>query len=287
MPKISVLMTVYNTKEEYLREAIESILNQTYSDFEFIIVDDGSTNNAPKILREYSEKDNRIKIIQGKHKGPAAASNKGWAITSGEYIARMDSDDISLPERFAKQVFFLDNNREYSAVGNNYEIFPKCTIISLLEKPKIMDFLKSCCTIHGSIMMRKKDFTDNNLSYNESLNCAIDYDLWCRAAIKLKFYNIQEVLYRYRVVGQGVTTLKREERKRNTIRIQKTLINQIATTQEEREKLINDLYCKTSITKTFIEKIFSIKNILKFDKKYKVITIFGFEIWICRGKYSV
>ena len=103
MPKISVIMTVYNTEEKYLREAIESVLNQTFSDFEFIIVDDGSTNNAVEVVKSY--RDERIKLVlNGKNLGMAKSSNIGLEMAQGEYIARMDSDDISLPERFEKQV---------------------------------------------------------------------------------------------------------------------------------------------------------------------------------------
>jgi len=104
--KISVVMPVYNTPDEWLKKAIDSILNQTYSNFEFIIIDDGSTNNVPSILKEYQEKDNRIKVILGEHKGISAALNKGLKASRGEYIARMDGDDIAFPERFEKQVKF-------------------------------------------------------------------------------------------------------------------------------------------------------------------------------------
>ena len=113
--KISVLMPVYNTKEEFLRTAIESILNQTYSNFEFIIINDGSTNNAEDVILSY--KDERIVYLKQENKGIVSALNNGWDKASGEYIARMDSDDISLSERFEKQIEFLENNSEYSLVG--------------------------------------------------------------------------------------------------------------------------------------------------------------------------
>ncbi len=112
MPKISVVMPVYNTKEEWLREAIESILNQSYKDFEFIIIDDGSDKSIEPIVNSYN--DARIVLIRQENLGIAKSLNYGFKISKGEYIARMDSDDISLPERFEKQVNFLDKNPQIS-----------------------------------------------------------------------------------------------------------------------------------------------------------------------------
>lgn len=101
---ISVVMTVYNTKEEYLREAIESILNQTYKNFEFIIIDDGSDDYCEQVVMSYQ--DVRIRYYKQDNKGISAARNYGTKLANGEYIAVMDSDDISLPERFEKELFF-------------------------------------------------------------------------------------------------------------------------------------------------------------------------------------
>ena len=119
-PLVSVIMSVYNA-EKFLNSAIESITNQTFTDFEFIIIEDCSTDKTLEILREFKEKDNRIKIIQKeKNEGPKGFIknlNLGLNMAQGKYVARMDSDDISLPERFQKQVIFLENNPEISMVG--------------------------------------------------------------------------------------------------------------------------------------------------------------------------
>ena len=119
-PLVSVIMSVYNG-EKYLVQAIDSILNQTYQNFEFIIIDDCSTDNSSHILQEYAQKDSRIKIIKKEKnigiKGFIKNLNLGISIAKGKYIARMDADDISLPERFQKQVDFLENNPEITLVG--------------------------------------------------------------------------------------------------------------------------------------------------------------------------
>ena len=135
--KISVIMPVYNTKEEYLREAIESILNQTFSDFEFIIINDGSTNNVEDIILSY--KDERIVYIKQENQGIVAALNNAWDKTCGEYIARMDSDDISMPDRFEKQIKFLEAKPEYSLVGGQVRVLGTDKIIKLPTKVEFMD----------------------------------------------------------------------------------------------------------------------------------------------------
>ena len=117
MAKVSVLMSVYNCVEAEMREAIESVLNQTFSDFEFVIVNDGSTDNTPQILAEYANRDSRIKIVEGNHTGFSNALNLGMKNCTGEYIARMDGDDISHPDRLKKQTEFLDNNPDVSILG--------------------------------------------------------------------------------------------------------------------------------------------------------------------------
>ena len=143
MIKISVIIAVYNTKEEYLREAIESILSQRYKDFELLIINDGSTNNVEEVVKSYT--DERIRYFYQENKGVAATRNLGLKEARGEYIAIMDSDDISLPERFEKQIKFLEENPEYSVVGSNAEIINKNKYIIVAREPKLF-YKMSFCT---------------------------------------------------------------------------------------------------------------------------------------------
>lgn len=196
MPKISVVMPVYNTKEEWLREAIESILNQSYKDFEFIIIDDGSDESIEPVVNSYN--DDRIVFIRQNNQGIARSLNSGFKIAKGEYIARMDSDDISMPERFEKQVTFLDNNPQITVLGSWFETFPKKEVYKHPKNPKYLDFTKFCCIAHPSVMLRRSVFEKFNLTYNPNYKCE-DYELWSRAVRILDFYNLQEVLLKYRV----------------------------------------------------------------------------------------
>ena len=118
---VSVIMSNYNTPESYLREAIESVLNQTYADFELIIIDDCSTDNSLEIIREY--KDERIVVLENKENmGITKSLNRGLSVARGEFVARMDADDICFPKRFEKQVQFLKENPGYIVCGAGAEL---------------------------------------------------------------------------------------------------------------------------------------------------------------------
>ena len=276
MPKISVVMPVYNTKEEFLRESIESILNQTYTDFEFIIINDGSTNNCEDIILSY--KDDRIRYVKQHNQGVANTLNNGISIATGEYIARMDSDDISLPQRFEKQINFLDNNSDFSLCGSWYQYFPEEKIAKLIEEPKLLDFYKLNCLGHPTVMFRKADFERFDLKYDSQFVCE-DYELWSRSIKYLKFYNLQEVLLKYRWTGQNISAkagifVKSEK----SIRLN---ILKFLTCDDELQNEISNILLPTVKDKTtLIEKIFSIKN--SANRIYKIITILGIKIKLKR-----
>lgn len=281
---VSVVMAVYNTKEEYLRSAIDSILAQTYKDFEFIIINDGSTNNAEEVILSYS--DERIKYYKQENKGLPKSLNFGIETAQGEYIARMDSDDIALPNRLEKEINFLKENPEYSVVGSLAKIIPRNEVVKLIEKPKLLDFFYKCWIIHPTVMFRKEDFIKYNLKYNEKFLVAQDYELWSRAVKVLKFYNIQDILLYYRIEGQGNATKRRNERIQNAINIQQNILNSLTYDKKLQNLIIKEIHLKQKINKDFKEQIFSIKNSFEFNKEYKVITLFGMEIKILRKIWS-
>lgn len=207
--KISCVMCVYNTKESYLREAIESILNQTFADFELIIVDDGSNHSHVKetIL---SYKDERIKYLYQENAGISNARNFGNQYAQGEYVAVMDSDDIALPNRFEEEVRYLDEHPNISAVGGWMEVFPKKSMVYAPETPCILDCLLDSPMAHSTLMWRRCDFEAKKLSYNPRYLIAQDFDMWARALMSgLQFHNIQKSLVKYRVENQGISTIKK------------------------------------------------------------------------------
>tara|TARA_B100000315_G_C14449679_1_gene528534 strand:- start:135 stop:1037 length:903 start_codon:yes stop_codon:yes gene_type:complete len=178
-------MSVYNG-EKYLREAIESILNQTFSDFEFLIVDDCSIDGTPGILNDYQQKDKRIKVIKNdRNMGLTRSLEKAIKQSSGDYIARMDADDISLPQRLEKQYLFLTQNPLYSIVGtrtclidsNGKFIKRQRRPVFLRRIDKIM--LKKNCLAHGTVLINRKDLISVG-NYNKKIPFAQDYELWLR-----------------------------------------------------------------------------------------------------------
>lgn len=201
MPKVSVIMPVFNTREEYLREAIESILNQTYGDFEFLIIDDGSTNNSAEVIHSYS--DERIKYIKNERNlGIIKSLNRGFELMQGEYMARTDSDDISLPDRLEKQVKFLDENPNISILCSYFEWFPKKRVIEApLIDAEIKEKLLICTNVIGhSTVMERVDFIKKyNLRYNEEFTYCEDYRFWLDAIDKAEFACIPEILVKYRI----------------------------------------------------------------------------------------
>ena len=276
MTKISVLMPVYNTKEEYLRASIESILNQTFKDFEFIIVNDGSTNNAEEVILSY--KDDRIKYFKQENQGIVGALNNAWAKASSKYIARMDSDDIAYPERFAKQIEFLEENPEYSLVGSWAKIIHSNNIIKLPQDIKVMDLLADCMFIHPSIMFRKADFEKFNIHYETGFEYAEDYYMYARAIKCLKMTNLQEVLLDYRVYPENSSSKNREVRIKSSFKVQDLILEGFSSDKELQEKILDIAYRKKNKVGHLRERIFSIRNLYKNWTKYKLVTILGVEI---------
>jgi len=206
-PLVSVLTTVYNA-EEYLNMAIDSILLQTYKNFEFILIDDGSSDHSVHIIKAYS--DPRIKLISQKNQGLQTSLNRGISIAKGKYIARMDHDDISYPTRLEKQVSFLENNEEIAVVGSSFDIIDTDSgIVGAsyhLDRDEDIriEFLVRNPFGHGTMMIRKKILEDvGGYDINEPVE---DYDIWWRIAKAYKVANIPEMLYGWRVVPTGMSS---------------------------------------------------------------------------------
>jgi len=212
-PTISVLMSVYNC-EPYIREAIESILDQTYRDFEFIIIDDASTDLSSKIIENIKNErtDDRIILIKNETNiGLTKSLNKGLKIARGTYIARMDADDISLPIRLAVQKKFLDEHPEIVCVGSasknidkNGDVFGEKKV---LTNPDEINFrLITANAINHSTAMFRTILVRNMGGYNENFRYAQDFDLWSRLSSNgLKLANIPESLIKYRLHQKSVT----------------------------------------------------------------------------------
>ena len=199
MPKISVLMPIYKTNEAHLKGAIDSILAQTLTDFEFLILNDSpDAKYLDDVIASY--KDKRIKYLKNdKNMGITPSRNKLIDLAKGEYLAVMDHDDISLPTRFEKQASYLDQHPDIGVVGCWAESFGDK--VNQMRYPTQDDqiklaLMKSCAILHPASMIRRKAL--GNLRYEEQFSPAEDYGLWCRLIAHTNFHNLGEVLFHYR-----------------------------------------------------------------------------------------
>lgn len=213
-------MSNYNTPEEYLRTAIESILNQTYSNFEFIIVDDYSTDDSKKVVKSY--KDPRIILIENKENlGLTKSLNIALKQAKGEFIARMDSDDYSYPERLSKQVSFFEQHPDYILCGTAIELFgsgaykhkQKYVIKRLPSQDEwaiLQLFDNSTNIIHPTAMFRHQMLIDNSIQYNENYIYAQDYRIWIDCNRAAKCVSLDNVLFKYRIHDGAISSSKKE-----------------------------------------------------------------------------
>ncbi|NJO41927.1 MAG: glycosyltransferase [Cyanobacteria bacterium CRU_2_1] len=203
-PGVSVLMAVYNT-EQYVAQAIESILNQTFLDFELIIIDDGSTDRSLKILQTYAAEDQRIRITSRENRGIPKTRNEMVAQSSGEFIAVMDSDDVALPDRLTQQVKFLHQNPETVWVGGAFELIDeKRRLITQIPLPEqdheIRQLLQNGHTsfLHPTAMMRRSAVLAVG-GYDETLPLAEDLDLWFKLSQVGGLANLKDAVVQYRL----------------------------------------------------------------------------------------
>lgn len=229
MVKVSVLMPVYKTKTEHLKTAIESILNQTFSDFEFLILDDCPTDNREEIVKSYHDK--RIKYFKNEENlGISKSRNKLIDMAKGEYLAIFDHDDISLPTRLEKEVKFLDENIDIGVVSAFIEYIDCKNEGKILSTPEYNYEIKSaltcdCFVVHTASMIRKSILDNNNIRYEEFFSPCEDYQLWNRLMDITRFYNIQEVLVKYRAFDGNTSHLCKDLMKRKSKEIQLNIQN--------------------------------------------------------------
>lgn len=217
--KISVLMSVRNG-EQYIAEALDSVLAQTLTDFELLIADDGSTYGVPQILKDYAEKDSRIKLFLYKEsEGLAVRLNHLISQAKGEYLARMDGDDVCDPHRFAEQVAFLGEHKDVSVLGSTAFVLGTKKEIKVPENNDVIADYQyfSPAMIHPSVMMRRRDLLDNDIQY-PLVPCAQDYGLWLLVQQKcLKIANLQKPLLYYRIHENSTTSQSRNTKKQGVL----------------------------------------------------------------------
>ncbi len=263
-------MPIYNTNHNILRETIVSVLNQTFDDYEFLILNDSPENNSfRKIIISFN--DTRIKYFENDYNiGISASRNKLIEMAQGEYLAICDHDDISLPTRFEEEVKFLDSHPNVGVVSALYEIFgDRNTKHKLWHAPeydwKIKLFLSQGCYVaHPVAMIRKCVLQDNGIRYKETYSPAEDYKLWADLMECTDFYNIQKSLLKYRKYEKNTSIVRIDDMQNNGRKIAFEIKNKYPAYNE---------YFNSSLDKTIKIKLFGILTFLKIARN--IVYLFG------------
>ena len=230
-PKVSVIMSVYNG-EKHLQEAVDSILNQTFKNFEFIVINDGSTDSTAEILKSFFD-ERMIIINQDNRRGLTKSLNRAVSSARGEYVARMDADDVSLPERLGQQVAFLDEHTDVALLGCNfYEIDDSGNIVARKELIPENEEIKwrllfHNCYGHSTTIFRKECFSAVD-GYDESIFYSQDYDLWIRLSQHYNLGNLCEFLHKWRRnESKGISMINFREQHKSASAISDRALQQL------------------------------------------------------------
>lgn len=272
LPEISVVMPVYNA-EKYLNEAIDSVLNQTYSSFELIILNDNSSDTSKAIIESYLAKDSRIFFIDKEtNVGPANLRNEGFELARGTFIALLDADDIAKPTRFEKQIAVLNNNPEIGVCGSWFTSFGEKVPNKIIKHPDAHDqikvnFLIDCTLGNSTAFFRKKFLGD--VRYDSEYVPVEDYHLWSRLIVKTQFHIIQESLVNYRIHDTNISQTKIENVKKSNRRIKIELLKQfdIEETNPNIDAFINLIEGQKGLTFIEIKAVCECDTFLKNQNK--------------------
>ncbi|MEW4563917.1 glycosyltransferase [Bremerella sp. JC770] len=227
-PSVSILLPIFNGAK-HLQAAIESILRQTHADFELILIDDASTDSTLDVIQSFT--DPRIVVLkQLRNHGMAAALNLGIDVAQGEFLARMDADDLALPQRLEKQIEFMQAHPEVGVCGTQMRHFGE--LRGVYRKPLAHDMIMAMMLIepvmrHPTVMLRRCLLARFDFRYDAFFEVAQDYDLWTRMIQKTRFANLPEVLLQYRCEGQNNSFVKHTLRDQATYRIRKRFVESI------------------------------------------------------------
>lgn len=273
-PMVSILMPVFKTAS-YLREAMDSILSQSFTDYELIVLNDCSPDNADEILDTYS--DSRIVRYKGeKNVGLSNILNVGIGMARGKYVARMDSDDLSCPDRLRIQVDFLESHPDIDLVSVGMQLFGAKEEVWIREqnpdKVKINALFHSPI-LHASSMWRRERFEKNGLRFRQEMVPSEDYDLWTRALVKgLKLVNLRQVLYKYRIHPAQATTRTDLTAEKDRIVQQNYLRATLPSMSEKKREAFPDKLWPVffaNITSGFFDRVLLAQRLYKMGKKNK------------------
>ena len=273
---VSVLLPAYNA-EKYLAEAIRSVLSQTYSNFEFIIINDGSTDSTESIIKSFA--DERIKYVANENNiGLIATLNKGIALAKGELLMRMDADDICLPGRMASQLTFLKNNPEVGICGCNYIEFGKGSErhvkLSADHNEIYAKMLFNSSLVHPSLMIRMNLLKNLSVVFDSGFPHAEDYELWSRLIFNCKFSNVDEYLFKYRLHEGQITQKFKTLQTESADKVRRNILKQSGFVFSEEELRLHCLLGSSQLIRSTTELSILeswLRSLIKQNESLKVI----------------
>lgn len=281
---VSVIMSVHNEKEEHLRFAVDSICNQTYNNIEFIIIDDASNDQCKAVLNSLSETWSNIKVLKNTaNLGLTASLNRGLSEARGEYIARMDADDFSTPDRIAKQVNFMEKRTDIDICGTGVISFGETNVFmsphSGLDNNKAQCMLFFSSTLcHPSVMMRKSFLDKYGLTYDENVRKGQDYDMWERCSVHGKLAILNDILLYYRIHKAQISSKNRGEQEQSANKVRIRRLTRLGIQPSEREYECHmALMRKDNTDVTQVEVKSWINGLVEANKSIKLVNSSTFE----------
>lgn len=276
-PKVSVVMSIYNG-EKYIDDSIGSILDQTFSDFEFIIIDDGSSDGSGKIIEKCAEADKRVVLLKNEANiGLTKSLNRGFKAARGQYVARQDADDISSPRRLALQVEYLESHRDVGVLGSAVSVIDAHGVETERRIPPLTNtairwkLLFHNSFYHSSVIFRRELLEKEGGYLDESLIFSQDYDLWIRLLSYTRGANLRDILVQYRLHDDCISVDLAEEQKEFAASISLKEIKKILNDRGNVEAMIGTL-----------RSIYNIEGLVSLETK-REMEIYGFFLNILVG----
>ena len=290
-PIISVVIPVYNA-ERYILKALRSVCEQTYQNLEIIVLDDGSTDNSKKIIETIEDK--RIKLVSRDNRGLIATLNEGISLSSGDYIARMDADDICLANRFAKQLEYLQSQTKVGVVFTGIEYINangdaiRKKTSNETRKIESVEFLFGCPVCHPTAMFNMNVLAKCDIQYDPDFDKTEDYELWTRLLNITQIGILSEVLFQYRIHSESITSKSSTEQRNTAVRaIMKNLSNLDSQSVESSLGVIYNNHQgleSASLTMMSLSKIFLLLN--RINQSFSQQKYLSKSYYLLRNKLS-
>lgn len=271
-PLISVVIPVYNA-ENFITEALNSVCNQTYRNLEIIVIDDGSTDSSKLQIQRVAEFDERVKLISRENKGLINSLNEGITKSNGSYIARMDADDICLPNRFIQQISHFKKHPNISVLFTSIEYINEKNEVGrrkVSSKNRLIEpveFLFGCPVCHPSAMFNMNLLSKSDITYDSNFNKAEDFELWTRLSSKYSIGILNEVLFQYRIHSGSITSQNSDTQRKVAVEA----IHKNFNLTNDSEKLSLSLYVIYNNHQGNESKALTIMSLIKLFLKLKSI----------------